>query len=236
MNESLNVALALRRARLERHEPGRRGGRLQGRFDAGVASRTQVQAYGVQAVPTGPDEGSIGMTRTPDESVARAPARTLPLDDSTTRAPAQRALWLDDSTARLPAPRTPHENSTTRAPAASAWREDSLSWVPEACTLQQSDRPFRAAEFDELFGRSLRGLARPEPTLLGLTLDGSQEVESTSRELVAREVACCSFFDFTLTRRPDDTLLLEVRVPEGQTRVLDGLVARAAAATGGRSA
>jgi hypothetical protein len=172
--------------------------------------------------PTGPDEGSIRMTRTPDESMARPPA--------------QRMLPLDDSMARAPAPCTPHENSTTRAAAASARREDSSSWVPEACTLPQSDMRLRAAEFDELLGKSLRGLARPEPTLLGLTLDGSKGVEATTRELVAREVACCSFFDFTLTRMPDETLLLEVRVPEGQTGVLDGLVARAAAATGGRSA
>jgi len=91
----------------------------------------------------------------------------------------------------------------------------------------------RAAEFDELFAAALRELARPEPTLLRLTLDGADAVATATRDLVTRESACCSLFDFTLTRTPDGALQVEVRVPADRADVLDGLAARAAAATAG---
>jgi hypothetical protein len=111
-----------------------------------------------------------------------------------------------------------------------------MTWAPAECTLPLVERPLRAAEFDELFDTALREVARLEPTLLRLTLDGSDRVAAATRELVTREAACCSLFGFTLTRTPDDLLQLEVRVPEGRSKVLDGLAAHAAAATGGRSA
>jgi hypothetical protein len=110
-----------------------------------------------------------------------------------------------------------------------------MTWAPAECTLPLVERPLRAAEFDELFATALRGLARPEPTLLRLTLDGSEHVATTVRDLVDREAACCSVFSFTLTRS-DDFLQLEVRVPARRTEVLDGFAARAAATTGSRSA
>jgi hypothetical protein len=110
-----------------------------------------------------------------------------------------------------------------------------MTWVPAECGLPLEERAVRAAEFDELFAAALRGVARPEPTLLRLTLDGSDRVATTARELVAREAACCSLFDFTLTRTPDRALRLEVRVPTERTRVLDDLAARATGATGGES-
>jgi hypothetical protein len=113
-----------------------------------------------------------------------------------------------------------------------------MTWAPLECTLPLGERPSRVKEFDDLFTTALRAVARPEPTLLLLTLDGSDRVEATTRDLVARETACCSLFDFTLTRVPDGRLQLAVRVPAQRVRVLDELAARAtsASATSGRSA
>jgi hypothetical protein len=110
-----------------------------------------------------------------------------------------------------------------------------MTWVPAECTLPSSERPLRAAEFDELFAAALRGLARPEPALLRLTLDGGDAVAAATRDLVTREAACCSLFDFTLSHTPDGALQVEVRVPADRTEVLDGLAARAAAARAGGS-
>lgn len=109
-----------------------------------------------------------------------------------------------------------------------------MAWAP--CTLPVAERPLRVAEFDGLFAAALRGLARPEPTLVRLWLDGSDEVAAATRELVARESACCSFFEFTLDRTSDHMLLLGVRVPSERVAVLDGLAARAASTAGVRSA
>jgi hypothetical protein len=111
-----------------------------------------------------------------------------------------------------------------------------MTWVPGECTLPLAERPGRAAEFDELFARALRGVARPEPTLLRLALDGADWVVTATRELVAREAACCSLFDFTLDRTPDRAPRLEVRVAADHTGVLDELAARAASAAGSRLA
>jgi hypothetical protein len=85
------------------------------------------------------------------------------------------------------------------------------------------------AEFDKLFAAALRGMARPQPTLLRLTLDGA--VASATRELVVREADCCPLFGFALTRTPDG-LQLDIQVPAGQTRALDELAARARAVAG----
>jgi hypothetical protein len=105
-----------------------------------------------------------------------------------------------------------------------------MTWAPAECTLPTAERPLRVAEFDELFATALRGQARPGPTHLRLILDGADRVEATTRDLVARETACCSFFAFTLNRTPDQHLRLDVRVPANRTDVLDAIAARAAAA------
>lgn len=108
-----------------------------------------------------------------------------------------------------------------------------MTWAPTECTLPLAERPLRKVEFDELFATALRVVARPEPTLLRLTLDGTDLVETATRELATREAACCPLLDFTLTRTPDRALQLDVRVPAGRTEVLDDLGARAAAVAGG---
>jgi hypothetical protein len=105
-----------------------------------------------------------------------------------------------------------------------------MTWAPEACTLPTAERPLRVAEFDGLFASALRAQARPGPTQLRLLLDGAEQVEDTTRDLIARQTACCSFFAFTLTRVPEGQLRLDVQVPASRTDVLDAIAARAAAA------
>ena len=103
-----------------------------------------------------------------------------------------------------------------------------MSWVPaDACTLPTAEQPLRAAEFGDLFDCALRSVERtaPERLLLAFTPDAAGRV----RDLVARESACCSFFDFDL-RREDTELVLEVGVPAGRAELLDGLARRAATA------
>jgi hypothetical protein len=107
------------------------------------------------------------------------------------------------------------------------------SWAPEACTLPSAGRPLRVAEFDALFGNSLRRVQRLAATRLLLTLDS--QAEATARDLTARESECCSFFAFTV-RPVGDKLHFEVEVPAAHVAVLDVLAVRAAAAAGGAAA
>lgn len=107
-----------------------------------------------------------------------------------------------------------------------------LPEAPDACTLPTAARPLRLAEFDALFATALRGQERPAPRRLRLTLAGEQGLEAAVRDLTAREAACCSFFDFTVTRTEeqagkDETVVLDIAVPAAQAAVLDGLSERA---------
>ncbi|WUJ69346.1 hypothetical protein OG809_30105 [Kribbella soli] len=97
---------------------------------------------------------------------------------------------------------------------------DDLTWVPDACTLPTAERPFRMAEFDQLFAVHLRGADRVDAQTLDVTLtpDSREVVE----DLTARETECCSFFTFTLSSNADE-LRLRITVPPARTDVLDGL-------------
>lgn len=109
------------------------------------------------------------------------------------------------------------------------------AWAPDdACTLPTAEQPLREAEFDVLFATAVRDVERLAPTLLRLHLEAGSGVEARTRELTARESSCCSFFDFQLTPG-EDRLVLDVRVPEARTEVLDGLARRAEAVRGGGS-
>lgn len=99
-------------------------------------------------------------------------------------------------------------------------------WVVEACTLPHVERPLRLVEFDALFADGLTAQERLSPTVLRWTLD--PRVESTARDLAARESACCSFFMFEFTVG-GEAVLLDVEVPSAQITVLDALAARASA-------
>jgi hypothetical protein len=111
-----------------------------------------------------------------------------------------------------------------------------MTWAPVECTLPFDERPERLAAFDELFASALRGLARPAPALLWLTLDGTDEVERRVRELVTKEQACCPLFDFTIGHEHDGALLLEVRVADRHIGTLDALAGRAGMVMGDSSA
>lgn len=95
-------------------------------------------------------------------------------------------------------------------------------WVPQTCTLPTAEQPLRVAEFDELFANGLRGMERLAPTRLRLLL--SPEVEVRARELAAREVECCSFFEFAFADGGDGQLVMDVTVPVAHVAVLDSLL------------
>ncbi|WP_328999378.1 hypothetical protein OHA18_33660 [Kribbella sp. NBC_00709] len=100
---------------------------------------------------------------------------------------------------------------------------DDLTWIPDACTLPTADRPFRMAEFGQLFADHLRGADRVDAQTLDLTLTpASREAVA---DLTARETACCSFFTFTMSESTDE-LHLTITVPPARTDVLDGLSER----------
>jgi hypothetical protein len=90
-----------------------------------------------------------------------------------------------------------------------------------ACTLPTAERPLRVAEFTDLFA-TLTGLDRCDPRWLRLRLAGVPGLAERARDLTAREVECCSFFDFGITHDGSD-LVLDVRVPPEHADVLDGL-------------
>lgn len=101
------------------------------------------------------------------------------------------------------------------------------SWDPgAACTLPTAERPLRVAAFDALF-RSVREIDRAGPTRLRLVLEETGGVGEQARELIALESECCSFFEFTVTA-DGGRVVVDVRVPDRQTVVLDGLAAQAA--------
>lgn len=99
-------------------------------------------------------------------------------------------------------------------------------WAPQACVLPTAQQPLRIAEFDALFATALTGVHRADGTRLRLELKAGAEVETTARDLTARERQCCSFFVFTFTYA-EGLLHLDVEVPPAHTDVLDGLEARA---------
>ena len=99
-------------------------------------------------------------------------------------------------------------------------------WDPETCTLPVPERPLRLREFDLLFAHGLTAQQRLSPTVLRWTLD--PKVELPARDLAARETACCSFFAFDFTAH-GEAVLVDVRVPPTQVKVLDALAARASA-------
>ncbi|WP_350276558.1 hypothetical protein [Kribbella sp. HUAS MG21] len=96
------------------------------------------------------------------------------------------------------------------------------SWASDACTLPTAERPFREAEFDQLFADHLLRFRRVDARTLDLTLDPAGR--ETAAELTARETECCSFFTFSFSGTTE--LQLRVTVPPTRTAVLDGLVGR----------
>jgi hypothetical protein len=98
----------------------------------------------------------------------------------------------------------------------------------DACTLPTAERPLRLAEFETLFADHLTATSWAGDRLR-LALTGGPELRDVVADLTARESACCSFFDFTLSG-PADAVVLEVGVPPERREILDALAALAEAA------
>lgn len=96
--------------------------------------------------------------------------------------------------------------------------------------MPTAERPLRAAEFDRLFAETLVRQERVSATALRLWLSGGAEVTSRARELAAREMQCCSFFEFVVSGDGAGTVV-DIVVPAAQVAALDALGARAEAVT-----
>jgi hypothetical protein len=106
------------------------------------------------------------------------------------------------------------------------------SVAPEACTLPTAEQPLRLAEFDDLFS-SVREVELLDATRARLHLGGPPGLGDRTRDLAARESACCSFFRFTTTSEPagaGESVRLLIEVPAARAGVLAALVRRARAA------
>jgi hypothetical protein len=97
------------------------------------------------------------------------------------------------------------------------------SGVPILCTLHPNELGGRLEEWHRLFAAHLAGIQRPAPTRLRLLLAAHAGLERT-RELAAREMACCAFMTFTVVPA-QASLLVEVEVPAEAAPTLDGLAA-----------
>jgi len=101
-----------------------------------------------------------------------------------------------------------------------------------ACTLSDTARLARAAEFSQLFAETVRRVERPAATRLRLELEPGPGPAGRAAQLIAAETECCSFFTFMLTAAAG-SLVLDVAVPPAQTAVLDALATRAASSLSG---
>jgi len=105
-------------------------------------------------------------------------------------------------------------------------------WAPRACTLPTAERPFRAAEFDDLFAHDVVGVFGADASRgVRLELRADPDVASRAAHLAVREAGCCSFFSFGLDVG-DGTLALTVSAPPAYQAVLTALATRAEARLG----
>ena len=109
-------------------------------------------------------------------------------------------------------------------------------WIVEDfCTLPVAAQPFRLMEFDELFRGQIRPPHRIDAHRVEFTFANANELYAQVSDLVARETACCSFFEFTINEgalADQDHLVLRIGVPASREEVLEALTARAHAAIG----
>jgi hypothetical protein len=100
------------------------------------------------------------------------------------------------------------------------------TWVPDVCTLPTKDRPFRRAEFDDLFRAAARDPQWINATRARIRLSGDEDLAEWVADLARRESSCCSFFAFAI-ERAGDGVVLDIEVPAERVDVLTALVARA---------
>jgi hypothetical protein len=108
-------------------------------------------------------------------------------------------------------------------------------WISEDfCALPVAAQPFRLMEFDELFRSQTRPPRRIDAHRVEFTFANANDLYAHVSDLVARETACCSFFEFTINvdALDQDHLMLRIGVPASRDEVLEALTARAHAAIG----
>jgi len=98
--------------------------------------------------------------------------------------------------------------------------------VPIACTLTVDDAATRIDEWRTVLRRSVTSARRTSPTEVRLELRDDRAGLDELVGLAQREVACCAFFDFTLSIAVDMVALV-VTVPTDAATVLDGFAALA---------
>ena len=104
--------------------------------------------------------------------------------------------------------------------------------IEDFCTLPTAAQPMRVKEFDELFRYQVGQPRRIGPHRVEFSFPSADGLSAQVSDLVARESACCSFFEFTIEAVDQDRLVLRVGVPASRVDVLQALTARAAAAFG----
>ena len=95
--------------------------------------------------------------------------------------------------------------------------------IEDFCTLPSAAQPMRLMEFVELFRRQAVSPRRFGPHRLELSFANDDGLYAQVSDLVARESACCSFFEFTIEGLDQDRLVLQIRVPANRDDVLDAL-------------
>ncbi|GFG48590.1 hypothetical protein CQY20_10290 [Mycolicibacterium agri] len=101
--------------------------------------------------------------------------------------------------------------------------DEAADWATASCSLPIGEQPLRIAEFDRLFAGSARRSVRVSPTRLDVSLAAS--AEAAACDLAAREVQCCSFFNFEFTSA-DSAVVMSIEVPQSRIDVLDELTSR----------
>ena len=96
------------------------------------------------------------------------------------------------------------------------------------CTLPAVARPLRVGEFDDLFQDQTAAPHWIDRYRVEFTLAGRDDLYEQVSDLVARESACCSLFDFSITRPareggPRSVGCARVGVPASRHDVLEGL-------------
>ena len=109
-------------------------------------------------------------------------------------------------------------------------------WIAEDfCTLPVAAQPLRLMEFDELFRGQIRPPRRIDAHRVEFTFANTSGLYAHVSDLVARESACCSFFEFTINEdalADQDHLMLRIGVPASRDDVLEALTEQAYAAIG----
>jgi hypothetical protein len=95
-----------------------------------------------------------------------------------------------------------------------------MSEPPIACSLSPGELADRKEEWTALRNGAREVTSIPEGVRLRLAEGASATIVA---DLVARELACCPFFDFSL-HVSRDGVVLEVRAPEAARAIVDELL------------